>query len=358
MHEPMPERVISDGRVFSVHTYFDICPESPNGRRVVYSRFTGGVPSRMGDAPATGEVIVADRDGGAARSIGAFAPRTSHTGAYTVWIDDATVAYQDGPAVCLVNVDTGALRRFKGGCQMFDPVKGALFCPGEVRDEGPDAFPPGLYRLNIDTGAVRTVITPAGLMEYPFFRELPAPPTDLWCHAKWSPNGTRVAARVDLSPRQKGIGIFSCRPDGSDVIPFKYFSGERWDKPMHWSFFDDDSFYGYDVTDPRRPCRRWTLDGEIIETVHEGPGNHACLSPAGDYLVTDSWYNVEPRSVMFYRRYDREPVVLAEMPHTWQADAHPALSRDGRRVYFNRTGPEGQGSQVCAVDLGPLLERK
>lgn len=61
---------------------------------------------------------------------------------------------------------------------------------------------------------------------------------------------------------------------------------------------------------------------------------------------------------MFYRRHDREPVVLAEMPHTWQADAHPALSRDGHRVYFNRTGPEGQGSQVCAVDFDPLLRRR
>jgi hypothetical protein len=126
---------------------------------------------------------------------------------------------------------------------------------------------------------------------------------------------------------------------------------------MHWSFYDDDSYYGYDVTDPRIPCRRWALDGMPIEVLHEGPGNHACFSSGGDYLVTDSWYNVDPRTVMFYRRHDREPVVLVEMPHTWLADAHPALSRDGRRVYFNRTGPEGQGSQVCAVDFGALLDR-
>ncbi len=356
-----PERLISDGRTFSVHTYFDLCPESPDGRKVVYSRFTGGVPSRFWETPASGEVVVADRDGGEGRVVGTFAARIGHSGAYTHWIDDATVAYQDGGMLCLVDVNTGLTRRLKGGCQMYDPIQGATFCPHEVHDEGSDPLPEGLYQMNLETGAVRAVITPAMLASEPFFKALPNPPSGLWCHAKWSPSGTRMAARVDIlrgpEGQEKVVGIFSCLPDGTDVKPFRYFHPDgRWGKPMHWNWYDDESYYGYDVTRPDRPCCRWALDGRLIETLHEGPGNHACLSDGRDYLVTDSWYRVNPRSVMFYRRNDRAPVVLAEMAHTWLTDAHPTLSRDGRRVYFNRTDPEGQGSQLCAVDLGVLVE--
>lgn len=59
----LPVSTISDGPTFSVRTYFDVCPESPDGRRVASARFTGGVPGRGGDNPWPGVVVVAERDG-------------------------------------------------------------------------------------------------------------------------------------------------------------------------------------------------------------------------------------------------------------------------------------------------------
>lgn len=95
----------------------------------------------------------------------------------------------------------------------------------------------------------------------------------------------------------------------------------------------------------------------MIETLHEGDGNHACVSADGSYFVTDSWYGGDPARVMFYWKGSREPVVLAEMALSQSAHVHPSLSRDGRRVYFNHLGAGGQGSQVCAVDIGRVLDR-
>jgi len=345
-----PVRLISDGKTFSVHTYFDICPESPDGKHVVYSRFTGGIPSRDFSAPKTGHVILVDRDGGAVRVIGCFAPRAAHTGAYALWIDNATVAYQDGAELCIVDIERGATRRLKGACQMFNPAAGAIFQPGEMYTKSGNDFPPGFYRLDIQSGKVSAVITVKELAQLPFVISIGIPYEV--SHAKWSPGAKRVAGRIDGNRKEGRYPlIFSCLPDGSDFIPFRYYSNGNIDKPMHWNFYDDNSFYGYDVSRPHRPCCRWGLDGTFVEILHEGDGNHGAVSKNGDCFVTDSWYGVEPRRIMFYRRGDKNPVVLAEMPQSKIVDAHPVFSSDGRRAYFNRTGSDDHGSQVCAVDF-------
>jgi hypothetical protein len=349
-------RVISDGKTFSVQTYFDVCPESPDGKYIVYSRFTGGIPGRMCESPKQGHVVLVERESGRERIIGSFAAAFGHTGAYTLWIDRDHAAYQDVSELCIVNVVSGTTRRLKGACQMYDPVAGAIFQNADMNVEKRDEMPQGFYRLDLSSGRISKVIGIEDIAELSFVKSLGTP--DKVTHAKWSPKATRAAGRVD-GVRQDGKGrypfIFTCRPDGSDFIPFKYYSNGNIDKPMHWNFYDEHSIYGYDVARSDRPCCRWALDGAFIEILHEGDGNHGAVSKNGDYFVTDSWYGVEPRRVMFYRKGDRKPVVLAEMTNSKLVDAHPALSGDGRRAYFNRSRQEDYGSQVCSVDLSDLV---
>ena len=354
-----PVSVISDNKTFSVHTYFDICPESPDGRLVAYTRFTGGVPGRNRDEPRAGVVVIIDRNGENERVVGEFSSRWGHFGAYVLWIDGSTIAYQDGEEVHFANIDTGEEKVFTGGCQMYHSSGGAVFTPGESVTFGSGPFEDALYILDIETGNVRPVITLNDLAKAEWLRDEPERENWDLHHAKWSPSGKRVAALVRVlgeKQYEKIMHVFSCRPDGSDIVHFAYVKDGMNNKPMHWHFYDDESIYGYDVADPERPCRRWALDGTPIEILHEGEGNHACISSDRSYFVTDSWYRRDPVRLMFYRRGWREPAVLAEMPAFHAAEVHPALSRDGRRVYFNHLGVGGQGSQVCAIDIGELVE--
>ncbi len=345
-------RIVSDPQWPSVHTYFDICPESPDGTRIAYTRFTSGIPGRSED-PKSGLIVVASLNGEGEKNVGEFRAAKGHTGAHVGWIDDSTLSYEDEGRVHFVNIHTGKERSFSGGCQMYHPLGiggGALFCPKPIHPSN-EFFPQGLYVLNPETGKVQCILSLDQLMGTGWLKNRGHCSLS---HAKWSPTAGRVATRVTEKDKETARHIFSCKADGSDLIHFTYFQNGEYHKPMHWNFFDDESFYGYDVSQKTRPCCRWALDGTMIETIHEGDGNHGCLSETKNYLVTDSWYDSERIKVMFYRKGDTEPVVLSETPQLGFTDVHPSLSRDQKKVYFN-ANLTGHGSQVCSMDLSDLL---
>jgi hypothetical protein len=80
----VPFLQISRGAEFAVHNYFHVCPESPDGTRVVYSAFPGGPGA---DRHADCEVILCDRDGTNHAVIGRARNAGHHRGAHPTWID-------------------------------------------------------------------------------------------------------------------------------------------------------------------------------------------------------------------------------------------------------------------------------
>ena len=348
-----------------VLTYFDVLPESPDGSRIAYSRFTSGIPARRGrEGARAGEVVVSDRDGNLPRVVGRFERRAGHTGAYVVWIDDDTLAWVSAGQTRLADLRTGTDRAVEFGVQKHHPAIGGIFCPRELAFPGEEPpLPHGLYRTDVRRGTCDPVVLLDQLVAHPALAGTSFGTDAYTCHPKWSPGGRRVATLLcDAGPgRPKGEQnrhLFTCNPDGADLRHFAYPRGAAASdntKPMHWNFFDDESICGYDVASPGRPLNRWTLDGEYIETLHTGEGNHATIGDGGRFFVTDSWYAAERPKLMLYHRGDDEPTVLADSGPASLTDLHPTLSRDQRRAYFNRLNLTPGVSQLCAVDLNGLV---
>ena len=78
--------VISQTDGHAIHSYFDTCPESPNGKKIVCFLYEHS-------APGFGHVIVADRDGSNMVSVGERIFGNAHDAVRQKWIDDTTVAY-------------------------------------------------------------------------------------------------------------------------------------------------------------------------------------------------------------------------------------------------------------------------
>ena len=118
---------ISSGGDACIHTYFDICPESPDGTRIVYSRFTGGRAGLRWSQPASGEVVVCDVDGRNEVTVGEFDAAIGHTGPHAQWINDDQVMFETEEQVEVVTLSSGARTRFPGACGMFHPGHGSVF---------------------------------------------------------------------------------------------------------------------------------------------------------------------------------------------------------------------------------------
>lgn len=338
--------VLSEPGLFAIHAYFDICPESPDGTRMVYTRFPGRWPGRSRAEGAPAEVIALDLATGERRLLGRCRQADGHSGPWAQWLDDDHVVFSDNGCAHRIHTGTGAVGSWPGALQSWHPEGGGLFCP-RVNGLDEHAWPDGLYHLDPFTGAARLIVSGETLRAQRGGEGLPADGSDWLCHAKWSPSAERVAVlhRV-LWTAERGeqiMRIFTCRPDGSDLRWFPYQRDGYDHKPLHWHWWDDGSFYGYDVAEAGRPCRRWSLDGELLETLHTGPGNHAALAPVGQSLVTDSFYGEDPLRLYHYRRGAGEPTVLLTALPLTGADAHPVFSRDGRAVYaqvaLERGGP-------------------
>jgi hypothetical protein len=64
MQSDHPVTCISADSAAGIHAYFDLCPESPDERRVVYFQFFGTVPG-------PGQLVVTDRAGRERHPVGA-----------------------------------------------------------------------------------------------------------------------------------------------------------------------------------------------------------------------------------------------------------------------------------------------
>ncbi len=80
---------ISAGNAPAMHSYIDICPESPDGSKIAYFEFENNVPG-------WGYVVVANRDGSEPKRISERIKGHDHDGARQQWIDNGRIIYGIG----------------------------------------------------------------------------------------------------------------------------------------------------------------------------------------------------------------------------------------------------------------------
>jgi hypothetical protein len=335
-------------------SYYNTTPESPNASAVLYARFDE-LPE-TGNRPVTGALWLCRPDGNDHRKLVDIGHLTVHNAACQQWVDDETIAYDDGQLVHVVDLD---------GRQTIEPVPGLLEhaphgrCVLLSRREDRHDLPDAACELNVDTGEVHEICRPTN-----FARFTDRFPTDhdadrsRWrvLHLQYNPSGTRIAMRFDMGTGEPRRYVMTCRPDGSDAVCFG-------PKPMHFLWFDDETLMGHDhqvandLPDDRH-LRRYTLEGEAVETL-AGAGNHLGASPDRRLFASETWYHSSTIRLVVYRRGETTPAaVVDEHEHTepvWGRTFHvnPSFSRDGRRVYFNHVGDDGL-PRVMAAEVGRL----
>ncbi|MBD3291300.1 MAG: hypothetical protein GF393_00125 [Armatimonadia bacterium] len=328
----------------TLHAYFNACPESPDGRRLLVFRSTRAEAER-------GDICVIDREDGGIRSlVEDVAVEDAHRQACQQWADGGRWvvfhAMRDGRAiVCRANARTGQADEIAGERQVgFSPAAGRLvplhgqhWSPGEHRD---------LELLDVPSGEVRAALTLEDVVG----------------------EGGSWARRM-LSARPRSIYFPVLSPDESRVL-FK-LSAPRIGRLRHPRASRREGLLVYDLERPEEIYRRdawghpaWFSDSRrIINTpntiidVDVGEehtlgalpswrGSHPSMSPDGRMMVADIISRTadgSERWAIVVADVETErwrTLHLGDLPRagtrSWRpVHPHPVFSHDGRRIYFN-----------------------
>lgn len=341
----------------SMHTYFNVSPESPDGKWVLFYTSTtadghhGEVRIRE---RATGkEIVLAD----------GIYTEDAHRVACQQWISNGRrVVFHDDVngewQVISVDVKTRAKRvlarnrMLSWGQATGDVVP--LYKPHWNPGTHPD-----LELLNVDTGEIRTIVT-AKATRARFEKEIAArfgdKPISLFFPIL-SPNGKRVifklATATGPNPRSKEASDRECLV-GYDLQHSRFlFFRAKWGHPA----WHPNSRLLINVPNV-------IIDSEdgserAIADLPKFPGSHPSISADGRLFTTDTtleafggkktdWGvvvgDVQGRRYRILHRFNN-----AEGAKSWRVShPHPYFSADGQRVYFNVS--DGQWTQLYVAE--------
>ncbi len=227
----------------------------------------------------------------------------------------------------------------------------------------------GLWRLDMQTGIQRLILSLADALRIPFTgREDAAfgPTSKHWFnHLLCNTDGTRLFALHRWRTPGRGAGFhtraLTMNLDGTGVHVLDPYGGTShfvWRDPRHvfawaWHPSHGERFYLYeDRTD------RVTVVGPDVMTVN---GHNTYVSGTDDQWVLNDTYP-DDQSLQHPYLYHvptnrRVPVGHFQSPRAyrgeWRCDTHPCASRDGRLVAFD--SPHDGGRQVYLADISAIV---
>lgn len=352
-------RVGQEG-AYTAFGIYNACPESPDGRRIVFIRFKTAPIGRVRKGQA--ELWVCNRDLTGYRKIKDLeAEADNHNGAFVQWLDNDSIAYsgyQIGNGdVYVVNADTGKTEfgPYKGAC-VGDNTFGTQFLMN-VRSRASNVGPQGLYLVDGATGSVRLIFRNSDFASYASqWGATNSPAEWYFTHPHLSEDGSHIFFKMAIPRKQY---LFIARVDGSELV----YWGPK--KPMHTHFYDADTLWGSDDIVPdgtpdNMHFKRWRSDKTYLGTL-AGEGCHTAMSPDKKWFLGESWYNTNPVVLRLYAA--GETVARAELfscPFTqmiWDYRGHvnPSFSRDGKRAYYNRAVSNSL-KQAMMVDISSVVD--
>lgn len=341
-----------------IHAYFNACPESPDGKYVLYYTSTT-VEGEEGD------LRVLERATGQERVIAqGIHAEDAHRAACQQWCNDGhTVAYHDcrDGRWFVVAIDVASGKEtvlaedhqigFGSASQAWMPIYGCHWKPGPYRD---------LELVHVVTGEKRTVVTAAKVAEeYASFMQTKLGGTDISVFFPvMSPDGKKVFFKPNLpTNRDDYRGMDSSKRDGKIIVDLETGRLLRlvnsWGHPS-WT-----------------PDSRGILEkgnGILnVETGAEAPrfapscfSDHPSLSDDGTLFVTDADVSKRPYgkpgmwgiAVGPTTGDDYAVIYLFDNAHgatSWRHNhPHPHFSADGQRIYFNVN--QGKWTQLFVAE--------
>jgi len=350
--------LVSGAQRHSMHTYFNVAPESPDGRWVLF--YTSTTPDghhgeiRIRERATGKELVLAD----------GIYTEDAHRVACQQWVSNGrrVVFHNDaGGEWQIISVDVGTRKKrilarnrmLSWGQPNSDivPVYKPHWAPGDH---------PDLELLNVATGELKTVVT---------------------AKATRAQFEQQIATRFGNRPISIFFPILS--PDLKRVI-FKLATATGSD-PRSASASDRECLIGYDLEHSRFLFFRakwghpsWHPDSHtlinvpnVLEDASTGepraipglpkfPGSHPSISPDGKLFATDTtlepfggkkseWGvvvgDLEGRRYRILHRFDN-----SDGAKSWRvAHPHPSFSPDGRRLYFNVS--EGTWTELHVAEI-------
>ncbi len=338
------ERKIPLSNATSSWGYYGVTPESPDEKRLCYALYPEPTETTNDERYAVhpAELWVCNIDGTGHRRL--FKGNSSvHNGLMQSWVDNKRIVFASDGDTRIINADTGKV--------LFGPFEG--FSPGHYALSGKVLMyqrrnftkPRGIYEFDTATGKMRLAV-----------------PYDKYIgHVQCSTDGKTILFK-NKDNNKNYIGVADLESG-----KFKLFPGE---KPMHYQWFDEQTFFGYIVLnvmggDPNthllHEMYRWNLDGEIVEYL-AGYGCHGAARSDGKYFAGESWYGSDPIVLRLYARGSRDSLHTIFSHNfvlpTWKSGRHhvnPSFSRDGMRLYYKKAVSENT-SHACSYDLTSLVE--
>jgi hypothetical protein len=359
IEDTAPVRVFSPGMPIlvgpegfdSTFSYYNTSPESPNGTMLTYVKINDEQTSRY--QRLTGELWVCDVSLLSHEKIADLADFDSHNGVNAQWIDNTRIVYRDEGNVKIVNLlGESVIPPFQVFSLGHEPYENK-FLYSKISE---DTNLYSIYEYNTITNQHRFIADAAAFNEAVTIFSFPElrPVWDRRIrHLKYSPDGTKIAFRIDFGDGgEEDNHLVTMKLDGSDI---QYFGP----KPMHFAWYDNNSIMGHDnqIDDDRpndKSTRRWSLQGEFIETI-AGLGNHLSASTDRSTFATESWYNENPVILRAYKRGQTnafwQETVSSDDFSVWDLGNHinPAFSRDGKRLYYRKNSAAGQSQAYMVV---------
>ncbi len=326
----------------SIHTYFDVVPESPDGKQIVYFRFDG--------KPLTqGTICIRERQGDRVTEV-LHCPGSTHGAAQQGWLDSEHIYFTANEQVQIATLSGEIVQSFPGAIDTIHQQTRRGLAPsknwrGDIRPPKEKAC----FRIDIDEGSLHELLDVERAWELCQGRiDLEGVDKSLmnFKHTKWSPDGKQwfvvftneesrkahpglktvkvLIAANDQGEDARFIGAFhhhpNWSPDGKMIFAFSGLHGE-----VH-------------AWDPRGGGPR-----VLCTFPDEG---HPSLHPQGTVMLTDAYVNDE---TLVYG-YDFPSGRVSEISRSpdpkfdWQTShpprqlchAHPVWSHDGQRIYMNR----------------------
>lgn len=352
-------RPVSPGAEYhTIHTYFNTCPESPDGRYVLFFAST----ARDGQV---GEVRVRNRETGQEKVLARnLHVEDAHRVAVQQWVSRGRRVVFNSETkgvwgVTVVDVDSGEARemapgRLCGFCQPnadLVPLYGPHWAPGAHRD---------FEMLNVETGEIRTLVTVDEVKAaYPDWmaKTFEDKPPSIFFPIL-SPDLTRAFFKMATPAGGDARSKSASQREGLicvDLAAKRFlFTHPRWGHPswhpdsrtiVNAGFHLFDSNTGEYRTVPGLPRLR---------------GDHPTASPDGKLLVSDTTMdvlggNVKDWSVILADARGTNHLVLQTFDNSrgaasWRrSHPHPVFSADGRRIYFNAS--DGPWTRLMVAEL-------
>jgi hypothetical protein len=333
---------LTDNDLFNVHTYYDICPWSHDGRYVVYS---GADPDTITDefghdgvSSSSGQVFVIDMATREIFRIADTALFNMHSGAMCCWHPRKHAVFYRKNQNCSAMVDlaTGRETVFSGNFRQLSP-DGELFTVlMRQPHNGGQGAAVGL--MAPDGSHFRELIDRETLWELTPNRDEFSPEDMLLGNTKWHPDNEHILIAMWVYPKPKSRrSLYVVHKDGT---------GSRWLGHMgnhhSWTPRGDAVLCNDQVSDAATrvagPMRMFLLPlagGKRQLVIDEPVGSHPLMHHDGNRIVDFDADGIVLITIA-EQRVDRLAVFGAEFTATHKGThAHPVWSRHGSDVLYN-----------------------